>query len=90
MHTIQTSIVFSTVFFFICACIMLGPKMYARTACIASLSADAQDESNDKSGIFEMRRIQAESNDWEIEISCPEKAYRVSKGVRDSLDIILK
>lgn len=90
MHTIQTSIVFSTVLFFICACIALGPKLYGRTTCIAKLSVQAQDESNSKDAIYELREIAAHMNEWELEISCPEKAYRLSKGIHDSLSIIRK
>ncbi len=90
MHTIQTSIVFSTVLIFICSCISLGPRLYNRTASIARLSVQAQDESNRKDAIFEMREIEAQMNEWELEVGCPEKAYRLSKGIHDSLLIIKK
>lgn len=89
MHTIQTAIVFSTVLFFLCACVSAGPKIYARTACISELSVTAQNIANQKDSIFEVRSLINSVRNWEIEVSCPEKAYRLGKGVRDSLSIVL-
>lgn len=90
MHTIQTAIVFSTVLACICASIMLGPRLYSRTSSIACASVKCQTDSNHKNSIFELRSFLLNEMSYEIEVSCPDKAYRLGKGIRDSLEIIIE
>lgn len=89
MHTVQASIVFSVVFAVICGIISMNPIMYARTHEIASLSVSCQKDSNRKDEMFEVSRKTSNNNTWDVEMSCPEKAYRFSKGIRDSVRILV-
>lgn len=89
MHTIQTSLVFSIVLMILCGIFALNPGYYARTHDMAQLSVLCQDTSNDKQAIFEVISKRGSGNVWEIEVGCPEKAYRLGKGLRDSLDIMI-
>ena len=89
MNTLQAALAFTAVFLSICAVILLNPSMYARTETMARLSVESQHESNKKRNIFEIRTQKKESQEWEIAVSCPEKAYRLGKGVRDSLSIMI-
>ena len=89
MHTIQTSLVFSVVLIVLCALFSANPGMYARTQDLAQLSVTCQDENNNKKSIFEVRTKRGSGNRWDIEIGCPEKAYRLGKGLRDSLDLLI-
>ena len=88
MHTIQTALVFSVVFSLLCAVISLSPSMYFRTHELAEASVKCQEENNAKDAIFKVLRRGSAEVKWEIEVSCPEKAYRLGKGVRDSLNIL--
>jgi hypothetical protein len=89
MHTTQTAVVFSIVFTVLCMALCLCPTVYLRTQEIASLSVTCQEDSNEKSSVFAVIMESSENNDWSVEMSCPEKAYRFGKGVRDSLRILL-
>ncbi len=89
MHTLQTTFVFSVVLVVLCWLISSNPVFYARTSELARLSVACQNENNRKKSIFEIREESGEENNWDIEISCPEKAYRLGKGIRDSLDILI-
>ena len=89
MHTIQTAIVFSVVFTVLCLTLSMCPTVYLRTQEIASLSVNCQDEDNKKNTVFKVQRKTSGNNSWDVEMSCPEKAYRFGRGVRDSLRIVL-
>ena len=89
MNTLQATLAFTAVFFTICAVILLNPVMYSRTDTMARLSVEAQDDNNVKKGVFEIRTQKKESQEWEIAVSCPEKVYRLGKGVRDSISIMI-
>lgn len=89
MHTVQASIVFSIVFAVICGIISMNPIMYARTSEIAELSVSCQQENNQKDEMFEVTTKTSSNNTWDVEMSCPEKAYRFSKGIRDSVSILM-
>ncbi|MBR5973845.1 MAG: hypothetical protein IK020_01545 [Clostridiales bacterium] len=89
MHTIQTSMVFTVVMVVLCGIIVANPGYYVRTQELARLSVICQNEGNTKRSIFELRNQQKDRYSWDIEISCPEKAYRLGKGLRDSLDILI-
>ena len=77
MHTTQTAIVFSIVFAVLCGIISLNPIMYARTHEIARLSVNCQYDSNQKDSIFKVEAKNSKNIRWEVEMSCPEKAYRL-------------
>ena len=89
MHTLQTTFVFSAVLLVLCCLISSNPVFYARTQELARLSVSCQNENNRKDSIFEIREKSGDENHWDVEISCPEKAYRLGKGIRDSLDILI-
>lgn len=89
MHTTQTAIVFSLVFAVLCAVLSLCPTIYSRTEEISVLSVSCQDEDNDKKVIYSVSTRQSDNNDWQVAESCPEKAYRFSRGVRDSVRILM-
>ena len=89
MHTTSTAIVFSLVFAVLCTVLSLCPAVYFRTREIAALSVVCQDEDNRKSAIYSVRSRYSENNDWKVAESCPEKAYRFSRGVRDSVKILI-
>ena len=89
MHTIQTTIVFSVLLIILCGFLAINPSMYARTDELARLSVSCQKENNEKKAIFEIRTKRGKKHERNVEISCPEKAYRLGKGVRDSLDLII-
>ncbi|MBR5041473.1 MAG: hypothetical protein IKX68_10165 [Clostridiales bacterium] len=89
MHTIQASIVFSIVFAVICGILAMNPIMYARTEEIAGLSVSCQKDSNHKDDMFKVKAKTSNNNSWDVEFSCPEKAYRFSKGIRDSVRILI-
>ena len=89
MHTIQASLVFSVVLMVLCGLVSANPGMYSRTQDLAQLSVICQNENNDKKSIFEVRTKRSSGNRWDIEIGCPEKAYRLGKGLRDSLDLLI-
>ena len=89
MNTLQAALAFTAVFISICAVIILNPCMYARTETMARLSVASQNENNMKRDIFEIRTQKKDSQKWEIAVSCPEKAYRLGKGVRDSISIMV-
>lgn len=88
MHTTQAAIVFSLVLTVICAVLSLSPSMYFRTQELAEVSVICQEENNTKDAIFKVLYKGTAEVKWEIEVSCPEKAYRLGKGVRDSLNIL--
>jgi len=87
MHTIQTALCFSLVFTVLCGLLSMTPGMYERTRELAGLSVACQEEENTKDAIFEIKVKESGKTSWKIQISCPEKAYRLGKGVRDSLKI---
>ncbi len=89
MHTTQTAIVFSLVFLVICGILSMNPLMYGRTYEIARLSVSCQNDSNEKNSIFEVKIKDSTNNHWTIEVSCPEKAYRLGKSIRDSVKILM-
>ena len=89
MNTLQAALAFTAVFITICAVILLNPVMYSRTDTMARLSVEAQDDNNVKKSVFEIRTQKKESQEWEIAVSCPEKVYRLGKGVRDSISIMI-
>lgn len=89
MHTIQTTIVFSLVFAVLCGIFAMNPIMYARTHEIARLSVSCQHDSNQKDSIFTVKTINGRNNRWDVEMSCPEKAYRLGKSIRDSVRILM-
>ena len=89
MHTTQTAIVFSIVFAVLCGIISLNPIMYARTHEIAKLSVHCQYDSNQKDSIFKVEAKNSKNIRWEVEMSCPEKAYRLGKSIRDSVRILM-
>lgn len=90
MHTIQTSIVFSLVFAVLCGIISMNPIMYSRTHEIARLSVSCQYDGNKKDSIFTVKTKHGRNNTWEVELSCPEKAYRLGKSIRDSVRILME
>ncbi len=89
MNTLQAALAFTAVFITICAVILLNPVMYARTDTMARLSVESQDDNNEKKDIFEIRTRKKDPQKWEIAVSCPEKAYRLGKGIRDSISIMI-
>ena len=89
MHTTQTAIVFTIVFSILCVTLSMCPVVYSRTHEIASLSVECQEEDNREGAIYHVRSKRSENNQWDVLMSCPEKAYRFGKGVRDSLRILL-
>lgn len=89
MNTVQHMIVFTTVFFLLCAFVLLNPIMYRRTRDLAGISIESQESNNKKTKIFEMVSKKNELYDIQIENGCPEKAYRFGKGIQDSLKIII-
>ncbi len=89
MHTTQTAIVFSLVFAVLCSVLTLCPAMYVRTEELSVLSVECQDEDNNKKTIYSVSTMQSDNNDWPVAKSCPEKAYRFSRGIRDSVRILM-
>ena len=89
MHTTQAAIVFSIVFAVLCGIISMNPIMYARTQEIARLSVSCQKDGNRKDDMFEVKTKNGPNQSWEVEISCPEKAYRFGKSIRDSIRILM-
>ena len=89
MHTTQTAIVFSIVFAVLCGILSLCPAVYSRTHELSVLSVSCQEEENNKTSIYKVSSIQSDNNVWSIASGCPEKAYRFSRGVRDSVNILI-
>ncbi|MBR2750219.1 MAG: hypothetical protein IKD90_03705 [Clostridiales bacterium] len=89
MNTVQTAIVFVVVFLVLCMFIVMSPLMYKRTFYLAEISVSSQDKNNEKKRIFEVVPKTNKDNYWNIENSCPEKAYRFAKGLHDSVNIII-
>ncbi|MBP5493124.1 MAG: hypothetical protein J6Y08_09785 [Clostridiales bacterium] len=89
MHTVECAAVFSLVFAVLCSIVSMNPVMYLKTHDLAELSVHCQDSCNKKTRIFEVFEKQNQTDVWKVENSCPEKAYRLSKGVRDSFGIML-
>jgi len=89
MNTVHTVFVFVTVFLVICMFIVMSPIMYRRTYYLAEISVSSQEVNNEKKKIFEIVHKSNQENYWQIENSCPEKAYRFAKGIRDSVNIII-
>ncbi|MBO4928669.1 MAG: hypothetical protein J5379_10545 [Clostridiales bacterium] len=89
MHTLEASIVYSILLITLCGFVAMHPLAYSRTEEIARLSVSCQDEDNKKDSIFEVRTKSSVNNRWNVEIGCPEKAYRLGKGMKDSLAILL-
>lgn len=89
MNTVHTVIVFVCVFLVICMFIVMSPLMYKRSYYLAEISVMAQDRNNQKNRLFEVVTQSNRDNFWVIENSCPEKAYRLAKGVHDSVNIII-
>ena len=89
MNTVQTAIVFVTVFLVLCMFVVMSPLMYKRTYYLAEISVSSQGENNEKKKLFEVIAKSNRDNYWNIENSCPEKAYRLAKGIRDSVNIII-
>ena len=89
MHTTSTAIVFSLVFAVLCTVLSLCPVVYLRSQEISALSVVCQAEDNCTSSIYSVHFQNSENNDWNVAESCPEKAYRFSRGVRDSVKILI-
>ncbi|MBR3058426.1 MAG: hypothetical protein IKG93_10730 [Clostridiales bacterium] len=89
MNTIQSMFAFVAVFLTLCMFVVVSPLMYRRTYYLADISISSLEKSNKKDKIFEFVPHNNIENHWTIETGSPEKAYRLARGLHDSVKIIL-